>query len=83
MDRDHKDLFENPMGLCGFEFVEFAAPDPEVLRSVFASLGFRHVADHRSKAVELWRQGHINFVLNRDPKSPAAFFAEEHGPAAC
>ena len=78
-----QDLFENPMGLCGFEHVEFAAPNPEILRTVFRALGFTHVANHRSKRVELWRQGDINFILDDDPKSAAKYFAEEHGPSAC
>ena len=77
------DLFENPLGLNGFEFVEFASPTPGVLEAVFASLGFTKVAVHRSKQVDLFRQGDINFVLNREPKSPAAYFAAEHGPSAC
>ncbi len=77
------DLFENPIGLDGFEFVEFAAPDPEVLHGVLAALGFTAVAEHRSKQVTLYRQGGINFIVNREPKSLAAYFAEEHGPSAC
>ena len=77
------DLFENPMGLDGFEFVEFAAPDPAVLESAFNLLGFTEVARHRSKDVSLYRQGDINFIINREPKSYAAYFAEEHGPSAC
>ncbi len=77
------DLFENPIGLNGFEFVEFAAPDATVLEAVFASLGFTAVAQHRSKEVTLYRQGGINFILNREPKSLAHYFAEEHGPSAC
>jgi len=77
------DLFDNPLGLDGFEFVEFAAPDPQVLDTVFTQLGFSKVAVHRSKKVDLYRQGAINFILNREPKSPAAYFAAEHGPAAC
>lgn len=77
------DLFENPMGLDGFEFVEFAAPRAGVLEQVFEMLGFSHVARHRSKDVDLYRQGDINFILNREPKSSAAYFAEEHGPCAC
>lgn len=77
------DLFENPLGLNGFEFVEFASPTPGVLEAVFARLGFTKVAVHRSKQVDLFRQGDINFVLNREPKSPAAYFAAEHGPSAC
>src|SRR5262245_8933119 len=77
------DLFENPMGLMGFEFVEFDAPERNVLEPVFEKLGFRKVARHRSKDVALFRQGDINFVLNNEPKSPAAYFAAEHGPSAC
>ncbi len=76
------DLFENPMGLCGFEFVEFAAAEKGILEPVFEMMGFTKVARHRSKDVELWRQGDINFITNYEPKSPAAYFAEEHGPCA-
>lgn len=74
---------DNPMGLEGFEFVEFCAPTSGTLEPVFESLGFVHVARHRSKNVDLWRQGDINFVLNYEPKSPAWYYAEEHGPSAC
>ena len=77
------DLFDNPMGLDGFEFVEFAAPDKSVLENAFTLLGFTEVARHRSKDVSLFRQGGINFIVNREPKSYAAYFAEEHGPSAC
>ncbi len=76
------DLFENPMGLDGFEFVEFASPEPGVLEPVFDLLGFTLVARHRSKNVDLYRQGGINFILNKEPKSYAAYFTEEHGPCA-
>ena len=77
------DLFENPMGLMGFEFVEFASPTPNVLEPLFEKMGFTLVARHRSKDVLLYRQGDINFIVNREPKSYAAFFAAEHGPSAC
>lgn len=77
------DLFENPIGLCGFEFVEFAAAEKGILEPVFESLGFTHIANHRSKDCQLWRQGDINFVTNYEKDSPAYFFAEEHGPCAC
>jgi len=77
------DLFENPMGLDGFEFVEFAAPDPSVLETAFRLLGFSEVAKHRSKDVALWRQGGINFIINNEAGSPAYYFAREHGPCAC
>jgi 4-hydroxyphenylpyruvate dioxygenase len=77
------DLFDNPIGLDGFEFVEFSAPEKGVLEPAFAAMGFARVARHRSKQVELWRQGEINFVTNYEPHSPAWFFSREHGPSAC
>jgi 4-hydroxyphenylpyruvate dioxygenase len=77
------DLFENPMGLQGFEFVEFASPAPGVVEPVLERLGFSRVARHRSKDVALYRQGGINFIVNSEPNSAAAYFAAEHGPSAC
>jgi 4-hydroxyphenylpyruvate dioxygenase len=77
------DLFENPMGLMGFEFVEFASPTPNTLEPVFEMMGFTKVATHRSKAVALYRQGDINFIVNNEPNSVASYFAAEHGPSAC
>jgi 4-hydroxyphenylpyruvate dioxygenase len=79
----HDSLGENPMGLDGFEFVEFAAPKPGMLEPVFEQLGFTLVARHRSKKAVLYRQGDINFIINHEPRSYAAYFAEEHGPSAC
>jgi 4-hydroxyphenylpyruvate dioxygenase len=77
------DLFDNPMGLDGFEFVEYAATERGVLEPVFDMMGFTHVARHRSKDVDLWRQGGINFIINYEKGSPAYYYAEEHGPSAC
>ena len=77
------DLFDNPMGLMGFELVEFASPKPGLLEPLMVQLGFTLVAKHRSKDVDLYRQGDINFIVNREPKSHAAYFAAEHGPGAC
>jgi 4-hydroxyphenylpyruvate dioxygenase len=77
------DLFANPMGLEGFEFVEFASPEPGLLEPLFEKMGFSLVARHRSKDVLLYRQGGINFIVNREPKSLAGYFAAEHGPSAC
>lgn len=73
----------NPMGLQGFEFVEFASPTPNALEPLFKTMGFTLVARHRSKHVELYRQGEANFIVNREPKSHASYFAAEHGPCAC
>jgi 4-hydroxyphenylpyruvate dioxygenase len=77
------DLFENPLGLDGFEFIEFCAPQKGLLEPVFETMGFTRIARHRSKDVDLWRQGGINLIANYEPKSPAAYFAAEHGPSAC
>ena len=43
------DIFENPMGLMGFEFIEFASPTPNTLEPIFEIMGFTKVATHRSK----------------------------------
>ena len=77
--------FENPMGINGFEFVEFAAPAAQAdrMRTYLQNLGFAAVAQHRSRNITLYRQGTINFLLNEDPDSFAADFAREHGPSAC
>jgi len=77
------DLFDNPLGLDGFEFIEFCAPEKGLLEPVFAAMGFTLIARHRSKDVQLWRQGGINLIANYEPRSPAAWFAGEHGPSAC
>ncbi|WP_339780157.1 4-hydroxyphenylpyruvate dioxygenase [uncultured Marinobacter sp.] len=77
------DLFDNPMGLMGFEFIEFASPTPNALEPLFSMMGFTKVANHRSKNASLYRQGEINLILNSEPKSAASYFAAEHGPSAC
>ncbi len=77
------DLFDNPLGLDGFDFVEFSAPQKGILEPVFQAMGFTLIARHRSKDVQLWRQGEINLIANYEPRSPAAYFTAEHGPSAC
>ncbi|MEE2716680.1 MAG: 4-hydroxyphenylpyruvate dioxygenase [SAR324 cluster bacterium] len=72
---------ENPMGTDGFEFVEYASPNPEALERLFVELGFRKVGKHRSKEVFLFRQGDIHFILNAEPQSQAEQFSDEHGPS--
>jgi len=73
---------DNPAGTDGFEFVEFAHPEPQELRDLFARMGYEHVANHKSKQIELWQQGDITYVINAEPGSFAARFVEEHGPCA-
>jgi 4-hydroxyphenylpyruvate dioxygenase len=73
----------NPMRTDGFEFVEYAAPEPETLRRLFESMGLPAVARHRSKNVTLHNQGDINFIINAEHDSFAQKFARAHGPCAC
>ena len=72
----------NPAGTDGFEFVEFAHPEPGHLEALFAQMGYEEVARHKSKDISLFRQGGINYIVNRDPGTPAARFVAEHGPCA-
>ena len=74
---------DNPMGTNGFEFIEYAAPDPKAMGELFERMGFRPVARHRHKNVTLYRQGGINFIINAEPDSFAQRFARQHGPSIC
>jgi 4-hydroxyphenylpyruvate dioxygenase len=77
------DLWENPAGTEGFEFIEYAAPDPKAMGALFERLGFKAIARHRHKNVILYRQGGINFIVNAEPDSFAQRFARQHGPSIC
>jgi 4-hydroxyphenylpyruvate dioxygenase len=70
----------DPLGVDGFEFVEFAAPDAAPLHALFKRMGFAATARHRSRNVTLYRQGDINILVNEAPGSFASRFAAEHGP---
>ena len=75
--------WHNPMGTDGFEFVEYAAPDPVALGQLFETMGFTAIAKHRHKRVTLFRQGEVNFIINAEPNSFAQRFARQHGPSVC
>jgi 4-hydroxyphenylpyruvate dioxygenase len=77
--------FENPMGINGFEFVEFAAPAGRggELHRLFQNMGFTAVLKHKHRPITVYRQGDVNFLVNEDPDSFAADFAAKHGPCAC
>src|SRR5947207_14330135 len=78
-----RDLWDNPMGTDGFEFVEYTGPDPQQLATLFERMGFVAAARHRSKNVTLYKQGDVNFILNAEPESFAQAFARLHGPSVC
>jgi 4-hydroxyphenylpyruvate dioxygenase len=73
---------DNPLGLDGFEFVEFTSPDPEALGDLLRRLGFAHASDHKSKRVRHYAQGDINFLLNMETSGHAEDFRGAHGPSA-
>jgi 4-hydroxyphenylpyruvate dioxygenase len=77
--------FDNPMGIDGFEFVEFAVPpgQADAMRAYLASMGFAATRRHQTRAITLFRQGGVNFLLNEEPDSFASAFAAAHGPSAC
>jgi len=75
--------WSNPAGTDGFEFIEYAAPDPIATGKIFEAMGFIAIARHRHKNVTLYRQGDINFILNAEPGSFAQRFARLHGPSVC
>jgi 4-hydroxyphenylpyruvate dioxygenase len=76
-----QELFDNPLGTDGFEFVEFTSPDPRSLAAVFEAMGFAAVARHRSKNVLRFKQGGVDFILNMEPEGQAAEFRGRHGPS--
>ena len=77
--------FDNPMGIDGFEFVEFAAPAgrADELHDLFKRMGFSAVLKHKTRPITVYRQNGVNFLVNEDPDSFAADFADKHGPSAC
>ena len=82
-DAPHSEITDaNPAGTDGFEFVEFAHEDPDALRAVFRAQGYAHVATHKRKAVEVWQQGDVSYLVNAEPGSHAMRFVAEHGPCA-
>lgn len=74
---------DNPLNLDGIEFIEYASPDPQALEQLFFKFGFAKIGQHKRKAVTLYRQNHVNFIINNEPGTFAAKFAKHHGPSIC
>ena len=72
---------ENPLGLSGVEFVEFATPDVGYMDEVFLGLGFSKLRRHQGKDITLYQQNAINFLLNDEAQGPARNFSNLHGPS--
>jgi len=74
---------ENPLGLDGIEFIEYATSDPQALEQLFFKFGFQKIGQHKRKQVTLYRQNQVNFIINNEPGTFAAKFAKQHGPSIC
>jgi 4-hydroxyphenylpyruvate dioxygenase len=72
----------NHVGLTGFEFIEFASPNPDALHQLFLRMGFSRLKRHKTKNIDYYRQNDIHFLINKEPGSFAMSFAEAHGPCA-
>ncbi len=81
--RESNTALENPLGLDGIEFVEYATPDPQALEQMFFKFGFQKIGQHKRKQVTLYRQNQVNFIINNEPGTFAAKFAKQHGPSIC
>lgn len=73
----------NPLGLHGIEFTEFATPEPQFMNSVFLDFGFSKLKQFKNKAIIYYQQNGINFLLNKEKSGFANQFAQKHGPSIC
>lgn len=80
---DDSQPWDNPLGIQGYEFIEFASPDPAALGRTLERFGFAAIARHRHKAVKLYRQGEMNFIVDAEPDSFATRYAGEYGLSIC
>lgn len=76
-------MTDNPIGLDGMEFIEYAGPEPQLFTKLFDQLGMVEVADHKAHKLKLFRQNDINFLLNEQPGHFAQDFKDTHGPSVC
>lgn len=74
---------ENPVGIEGLAFLEYASPRPEELRTLFKRLGFTNTAVHKTMKASLWEQNDVQFIINEQPGSFAEKFHKSHGPSIC
>lgn len=75
--------WENPCGLQGCDFIEFAGPKAEDLHETFKKLGFIVTGTHKSKKIYFYKQGNVKFIVNEEEESFAQDFKDAHGASAC
>lgn len=74
---------QNPIGINGIDFVEYAGVDAQYFEKLFKKQGFSELGKVDNKDITLFRQGDINFILNTEPGNFAALFAKAHGTGIC
>lgn len=74
---------QNPIGLHGVDFIEYAGTDALYFENLFKKLGFVESGKIKNRDIKLFRQGDINFILNTESDTFAASFAKAHGPSVC
>lgn len=75
-------MAHNPVGITGFDFIEFSTPQPQAMHRLFQTLGFSRTKQHKAKSIDYYRQNDIHFFLNTEPSSFAVNFNKSHGPCA-
>jgi 4-hydroxyphenylpyruvate dioxygenase len=73
---------DNPLGVDGFEFVEFTGPEPEAMVAKLEVMGFTRTHLNPATGAVRLKQGDITMLVNQSPKGQAAAFATDHGPSA-
>lgn len=73
---------ENPLGVDGFEFVEFTGPEPEAMAARLELMGFTRTHVNPATGAVRLKQGDITLLVDLSPRGQAADFAREHGPSA-
>jgi 4-hydroxyphenylpyruvate dioxygenase len=76
-------MSQNPLGLRGIEFTEFASPDTDFMHDVFGAFGFSKLKRHATKDILYYNQRDIHFLVNLEREGFSAEFAKSHGPAIC
>lgn len=74
---------QNPIGLNGVDFIEYAGTDAAHFEKFFTKFGFTEIAQVPNKKIKLYRQGDINFILNLESGTFAETFTKAHGPSVC
>jgi 4-hydroxyphenylpyruvate dioxygenase len=76
-------VMTNYCELDGMDFMEYGSNDPAALGKMFETLGFTKIAHHKTKNIDLYRQGDANFLINNEFHSFATQFKKAHGPSIC